>query len=167
MSSHYEKEQKLAEILSNLNAISEKRAKWQPDYDSTRQKLYVLLGSCLPIYEELKGTKNEGAFIKTVKDEFILRGMPIQKNLNIMTLIVRKVFDSNSQSVYTWARALRVAVREKVTPETFVDWVNNNNGIEEVAKIKGATTVTKKRRKALEEAEHFVEDWLDVWRQLL
>ena len=38
------------------------------------------------------------------------------------------------------------AVKEKVEPENFINWVNENNGIHNIAKGKGATKETKKKR---------------------
>ncbi len=148
-------------LINRLIAIADERVKWQVGYDSTHQALYLLLSNCLSLFKDSKkGTPEEVEFINHMKKELESRGLTIQSNINVMTLIVRYVFDNECPNVYTWARVLKVAVKEKVEPENFINWVNENNGIHNLAKGKGATKETKKKRSQLENAKKNVDVWL-------
>ena len=149
-------------LINRLDAITSHRVKWQVDYDKNIQELLLLLGNCLSVYKDIKkGTVEEVAFINDMKMELRSRGLTIQDNINVMTLIVRYVFEIHCQQVFTWARVLKVAVIEKIEPENFIQWVNDNGGIDKLAKGKGATKETKKKRLALDKAINDVEAWLE------
>lgn len=149
------------QLIVRIEAIASRRLQWQPEHDKAVEGRNHLLANCLDLYYQVKkGTPDSVEFIDYMKGKLAVQGITLQKNINVMTLIVRYVFDPNCSTVFTWARVLRVAAKDKVKPEDFNEWVKSQGGIDKVSKNKGATEKTLKKRRELEKAEQQVDEWL-------
>lgn len=157
-----EKEMVAATVIKKLDSLSAKRQSWQPQYDSTRATLYVLMADCLAIYREVKGTTAEKVVFDQIKAQLVNRGYQQKNGTPVINLIVRYVFDSDRRRVSGYARALSVAISSGIKAEGFFEWVNSFGGIEEVTRKTGKTPETLQKQAKLESQVTVVNDLLDL-----
>jgi len=157
------KSQKIAvttSVIAKLDELAKKRTTWQVEFDRTNKGLYTLLAGCLESFYEIKGTTAEKEILDGIKVTLKGRKVKIQESTPVMTLLVRYVFDTDRRRAHNYARALRVAANEKIEVAKFADWVSDFGGIEDVARVKGATDETLKKRALLEAKVDEVKDLL-------
>lgn len=153
-------------MIAKLDELVTKRKAWQVEFDRTNKGLYSLLASCLESYYEIKGTTAEKEILEGIKTTLKARKVKVQESTPVLTLLVRYVFNAERRRAHSYARALRVAVSEKITAAEFAKWVAKFGGVEEVAKTQGATEETLKKREQLlakmEEVKDLLEQQIDT-----
>lgn len=126
-------------VLKALDGLYKQGVKWTQQYDRTNANLYLLLSKCLEIYEDIKGKNIEGEVVKAMSEALVNRGFNVKKNSKVILLIVRYVFNTERRRVYSYARALQIAIADGVKVAQFSKWVTDQGGIDEVATKKGKT----------------------------
>jgi len=126
-------------VLKTLQELYQKGVTWTKELDRTNSKKYALLAECLGTYHLIKGQNLERAVIKEITEELVNRGFVIKKNPKIINLIVRYVFNSDRRRVFSYARALNIAINDGIKVDQFAQWVADHGGIEDVTSKKGKT----------------------------
>ena len=157
-----QKESVVITVINKMNKLSTQRDEWQVQYDRTNTALYGLLAECLNIYNEIKGTTAEKEVIAQIKEHLAQRKMQVKAGTSVINLIVRYVFNSDRRRISSYARALSVAIKEAITVEDFAGWVSAFGGIEEVARVKGATPETQQKNFELGNQITAVHEFLDL-----
>jgi hypothetical protein len=157
-----QKETVVITVINKMNSLSTQRNEWQVQYDRTNTALYALLAECLNIYNEIKGTTAEKEVIAQIKEHLAQRKMQVKAGTSVINLIVRYVFNSDRRRISSYARVLSVAIKEAITVKEFSGWVNAFGGIEEVARVKGATLETQQKNFELENQITVVHEFLDL-----
>ena len=150
----------VAEVIALLDKVSNLERKWKIGYDRSNQTLYSLLAVCIVIYHNIKGKPAEREALAAIKEALVKRGDTFNNKTKILTLIVRYVFKTQNNRAFIYSRVLGIAINDKVTPDTFADWVENFGGIEEVAS-KGLTPETLNKQIKLKEKKAEVYDLLN------
>ena len=150
----------VAEVIELLDKVSNAERKWKIGYDRSNQTLYSLLAVCIVIYHNIKGKPAEREALAAIKEALVKRGDTFNNKTKILTLIVRYVFKTQNNRAFIYSRVLGIAINDKVTPDTFADWVENFGGIEEVAS-KGLTPETLNKQIKLKEKKAEVYDLLN------
>ena len=136
-------------VLNKLEALYHDGIKWNVQSGRTNASLYILLAKCLGIFHEIKGKNIEGEVIKTMSAALIERDFTVPKHPRVINLIVRYVFNTERRRVFSYARALNVAINEGITVAAFAEWVAEQGGVEEVASTKGKTEESNQREALL------------------
>ena len=135
-------------VLNKLEALYHDGIKWNVQSGRTNASLYILLAKCLGIFHEIKGKNIEGEVIKTMSAALIERDFTVPKHPRVINLIVQYVFNTERRRVFSYARALNVAINEGITVAAFAEWVAEQ-GVEEVASTKGKTEESNQREALL------------------
>ena len=135
-------------VLNKLEALYHDGIKWCVQNGRTNASLYILLAKCLGIFHEIKGKNIEGEVIKTMSAALIERDFTVPKHPRVINLIVQYVFNTERRRVFSYARALNVAINEGITVAAFAEWVAEQ-GVEEVASTKGKTEESNQREALL------------------
>ena len=154
------KEAATTKMIAKLDELAAKRNVWQAEHDRTNVGLYNLQANCLELYYEIKGTTAEKEILAGIKTVLTARGVKVMQSTPVLTMLVRYVFNAERRRAHSYARALRVAVNEKVTATDFAGWIAKFGGVEEVANTKGATEETLKKRAKLESKIEEVKELL-------
>ena len=136
-------------VLTKLENLYHAGIEWNAQYGRTNINLYMLLAECLGIFHEIKGNNIEGEVIKNMSAALIEREFTIPKHPRVINLIVRYVFNTERRRVFSYARALNIAINEGITVSAFAHWVEQQGGVEEVASKKGKTEETVQREALL------------------
>jgi hypothetical protein len=155
-----EKEMVVTSVIEKLDSLFAKRKDWQPEYDSARATLYILMADCLTIYMEIKGTRAEKEVLAQIKACLAKRGYQEKRGTKIINLIVRYVFNCERRRLSDYSRVLSVAISSGITAEGFVEWVKSFGGMEEVTRQKGKTTETLQKQAKLESHVSVVNEML-------
>ena len=154
-------EVQVAELIEQLNEVSNAEQKWKVGFDRSNKTLYILLAACLEIYNNIKGKPVEKEALIAIKAALVARGEILNNKTKILTLIVRYVFKTKSKRAFIYSRALGIAVKDQITSDNFAEWVADFGGIEEISS-KGATQETLNKQAELAAQVELVKDLLDT-----
>ena len=146
-------------VITKLDMLVKSRTEWQVGYDKTNTNLSYLLGGCLGMFHEIKGTDAEKDILKAMKEIIVERGGKVKTNTRVINLIVAYVFNAERQRSFVYARALGMAVNSEITSDNFAEWVAGFGGIEEISS-KGATQETLDKQAELATQVEVVKDML-------
>jgi hypothetical protein len=152
-------ELQVAELIEQLNEVSNAEQKWKVGFDRSNKTLYILLAACLEIYNNIKGKPVEKEALIAIKAALVARGEILNNKTKILTLIVRYVFKTHSKRAFIYSRALGIAVKDQITSDNFAEWVADFGGIEEISS-KGATQETLDKQAELATQVEVVKDML-------
>jgi hypothetical protein len=148
-------------VITKLDMLVKSRTEWQVGYDKTNTNLSYLLGGCLGMFHEIKGTDAEKDILKAMKEIIVSRGGKVKTNTRVINLIVAYVFNAERQRSFVYARALGMAINNQITSDNFAEWVADFGGIEEISS-KGATQETLNKQAELAAQVELVKDLLDA-----
>ena len=146
-------------VITKLDMLVKSRTEWQVGYDKTNTNLSYLLGGCLGMFHEIKGTDAEKDILKAMKEIIVSRGGKVKTNTRVINLIVAYVFNAERQRSFVYARALGMAINNQITSDNFAEWVAGFGGIEEISS-KGATQETLDKQAELATQVEVVKDML-------
>ena len=146
-------------VITKLDMLVKSRTEWQVGYDKTNTNLSYLLGGCLGMFHEIKGTDAEKDILKAMKEIIVSRGGKVKTNTRVINLIVAYVFNAERQRSFVYARALGMAINNQITSDNFAEWVSGFGGIEEISS-KGATQETLDKQAELATQVEVVKDML-------
>lgn len=147
--------------IAKLDSLVAKRETWEVDYDASNKVLFDLLAECLETYDSIKAKPSERAVLATIKEVLETQGLKIQPHTTVLCLIVRYVFGiKTSKRIDSYHRALTIALKSKVTKDTFAQWVSDFGGIEEVVLEKGVDPEAEEKKEALDEEKDEVKETL-------
>lgn len=156
-------------IVANIvDALIEQRRRWEEGtYAASSAELYALLGSTLDLF--LKVRKDAG-LSKAVTAHLDTYEIAYNSNTSLALRIVRLVFVGSGRETkiekraFTYARVLVVAAEEGVDGDALVQFIIDNNGIDEIRR-NGATGKTDAQK--ADQNRNFAEATLVTQRELM
>lgn len=91
----------------------------------SKQELYGILAGCLDMADAVK----RNSLYTQLDAELGQRGIVFNSYTSVVTKIVRCVFGTNKRELAAYAGVVTLAIRQKVSAEVFVAWVNEHGGI--------------------------------------
>lgn len=120
-------------VFGNLNELHIEAKLWEAEYyNPTMDRLYSLLSKALGEILTLRsaGTPAVKEFTEMLKK----KGIVCTARTSLELRVVRVVFGiaDTTQRANRYASVLKIAAEMKVTPDSFVQWVGDNGGIDEI-----------------------------------
>lgn len=117
-----------------LVEIEGKRIAWEEGaYRTSNQALYAVLADCLMYAGRLDSEEAHKARNKALDDFYKERGYQVRENTPLITRVVRAVFGGiDRRRTSTYSLVLRRAKAECVQPSQLADWIERNNGVQEI-----------------------------------
>ena len=136
--------QTIAMVLANLET---QRVVWEEGvYRTSNQALYALLANCLIFVGEtsVAQAKERNAALKAFYSD---RGLRYKEDAPLASRVVRAVFGSiDRRRVSTYSLVLREAMKQHVLPTDLAQWIERENGIQEIRLSQSATFVSPKTK---------------------
>lgn len=161
--SKQEKNTAITQFIHQLDGIHSQQKQWESLYKRSNQGLYQILADCLDFYNTIKTSVVEKETMQTLRNSLKSASIKIQLNTPTLTIIVRYVFKSDRRRSHAYARVLNVALKKDIKPDDLVQWIENNDGIEEITKTIAASEATKKKKQELESKVQYVKDYLNPY----
>ena len=119
--------QNLSDQVSINSRLDGLRQQWA----QSRKQLYQILASCLEIVNDCAAdTENRMALDNALQ----LQRIKVTKKMKPEAKVVSYIFNDNDDRKrrHTYARVLKTAVNEKIKPDAFVNWIEDEGGIEKI-----------------------------------
>jgi hypothetical protein len=118
-----------SEIKSFFDTLIERHNTWNNGSRKiSKQELYGILAGCMALAEQIVA-KHQYAELDA---ELTNRNFVTTAKASTITRVLRCVFNTQHRSLSAYAAVVKIAKQQKQTSETFVAWLNNNNGIDAV-----------------------------------
>jgi len=142
---------KTVSTATTIKRLEEKRIEWETTvYRTSNQALYAILAECLALGGELLDVKQAKARRTALVNFCKEREYKVKQDSPILTFIVKAVFGNiDRRRISTYSLVLREAQRRNVLPTNLAEWIENNNGIQEIRLGKSATFVSAKQKAEL------------------
>lgn len=145
---------KATDAASSVNAVEllatleQQRITWEEGvYRTSNQMLYSILSQCLQFGGDLGTTEANKVRRDALEAFYKQRCYRWKKDTPLMTKIVRAVFgDIDRRRISTYSLVLRRAKLVGVLPSRFADWVESENGIQEIRLGNSATFISPKTK---------------------
>jgi hypothetical protein len=143
-------------MAAEIEKIAAEREAWeQGSFKKSNEELYAVLERCLFMYAEVKTSHKLRERLNVMLTE---RGIAFNSSTNTLTKIVRVVFGDCGKRAYTYARVLKVALREKPENKSLAAFITDVGGIEEVRRTQKGISPAKKREQAISNASRWMEE---------
>ena len=124
------------ETCELLDSMFQEREQWeQTSFKQANEKKYEMLGKCLSLfidrYVNAKDT-DRIALRQHLQRKLLAMNISVQKTTNVLTMIVRFVFNSDRNRANTYVKVLKAAWEAKKSPADLPDWIAENGGVEEI-----------------------------------
>ena len=129
-------------VFGNLNELSVEAKQWETDfYNPTMDKLYGLLSKALAEVRTIRNDENNTTLAKAFEQVVKDKGITCTNATSLELQVVRVVFgiDDATKRASRYATVLKIAYKQDVTPEVFVDWVKGSGGIDEIRRASSST----------------------------
>ena len=134
-------------IVGRANELSAQRETFETTtLARTNKELYGILSKVYQLFNDAVAENCIKESLKLMKDELAKRNVKIQSNSPALTVFVRYVFNSDRKRSYNYTRTLMAAAQAKVSPKNLAEYIESNNGVEEIKR-----TVSKKEETVLKE----------------
>ena len=116
---------------SNLTTYFNELIQRQTDWNNgprkiSKQELYGILAGCLDLTYQIVSNHQYSQLDEEIKR----RQLMFNSRTSVATRVVRCVFNTHDRALSAYAGVVAIARREKVQPENFMTWVNDNGGID-------------------------------------
>lgn len=101
---------------------------------TSTERLHAQLSDCLSIVEELRAS--DLATRRSFNTRYIARGLTCRDTTPIATKVIRYVFMADNKRVSAYSKVLCIALEHKITSETLVAWIDENEGIENIRRTR-------------------------------
>ena len=149
-------------VASTLAALATKRLAWETgELARSNNTLYKLLADCLGTYcDSFLTASEEGkkAIRADITKQLQAASIKVQSNSQTVSLFVKAVFGSDRKRADKYAYVLRVAIAEQQTQATFVQWIADAGGIEQVKLSAEPSEKTQQKREAIADAVESVKE---------
>jgi len=139
-----------ANAVELLETLEQQRKNWEVGaYRTSNQMLYAILSQCLQFGGNLDTTEANKVRREALEAFYKQRSYRWKKDTPLMTKVVRAVFgDIDRRRLSTYSLVLRRAKLVGVLPSRFADWVESENGIQEIRLGNSATFISPKTKAA-------------------
>ena len=118
-----------SEIKSFFDSLIERHNTWNNGSRKiSKQELYGILAGCMALAEQIVD-KHQYAELDA---ELTNRNFVTTAKASTITRVLRCVFNTQHRSLSAYAAVVKIAKQQKQNSETFVAWLNANNGIDAV-----------------------------------
>lgn len=135
------------QIVTKLDVMKSQYEHFESnEMNRSNKKLYSLLGDVYSVFKGLeKKDKGTSDHLKTTLKQ---RGVKVQKNTPLLTVVIRYVFNSDRSKSYNYNRVISSAIQKNISPEDLPSHIQEMGGIEECKKeyIPSQRTIDKKQR---------------------
>lgn len=140
---------RIADALAQLHTTY---TEWMRLQQLTENKLYKLMNGCLQLCYLAKSTD---AHMSAFKKQCAFKW---GRNTKLTVMVAKRVFGEDNKQAHSYAKALEIAIEEKVGTEGEIDmitWLRSNGGISGV--VRGTGSKVSKRKNIIElEREHTI-----------
>lgn len=120
-------------IVGRANELSVMRETFETTtLARTHKELYDILSKVYQLFKDAVADKCIKDTLKLMKDELAKRNVKVQSNSPALTVFVRYVFNSDRKRSYNYTRTLMAAVQAKIVPSKLAEYIESNNGVEEI-----------------------------------
>ena len=126
----------------------------------TNKELYGILSKVYQLFNDAVAENCIKESLKLMKVELAKRNVKVQNNSPALTVFVRYVFNSDRKRSYNYTRTLMAAAQAKISPKNLAEYIESNNGVEEIK-----NTLNKKEETVLKE-QKLKAAMIDVEEQL-
>jgi hypothetical protein len=137
-----------------LAGMEAKRITWeQGAYRTSNLELYNVLAECLLFAGELSVSESKQR--STALEAFFKeRGYKYKKDSHIIARVVRAVFGNiDRRRISTYVLVLRQAQKSKVEATQLAQWIEDNNGIQEIKLARSATFISPTGKASIAKAD--------------
>lgn len=122
--------------IAKLNAMEQSRLSWETtELAASNKRKYAILQSAYSYYDVMKNDSNKDVR-KEHSDTLELfikqRGYVFMPSTHDMTRVVKCVFGMDRRRVSAYSIALREALRQEITPDDLVTFIEENGGVEQI-----------------------------------
>lgn len=161
----------LMKVASFSERVRAARERWeQGTYATSNAELYAMLADCLDFFIEVTNNRR----IANALNEYLrIEKITHNAKTSLELKVVRLVFSSNGNEekianrLHSYARVIRIAYTKGVKGEKLAEFIEENNGIEEIKRVsKSGLTKAEERTQHKESAkiELFNEDGFENLR---
>lgn len=134
-------------IITRLDVMQVQNEHFETNELSRSNKtLYSLLGQVYEVFQSI-GEKDK-VTPKHLKSVLKQRGVKVQENTPLLTVLIRYVFNSDRSKSYNYNRVISSAIQKGISPKDLPSHIDEMGGIEECKKdyIPSQKTIDKKQR---------------------
>jgi hypothetical protein len=127
-------------LASHFSTLIKERELWENgELARSNERLYTILQECYVAGWKMSGITSEAKAAKRAFRDFCQdNGIRFKESTHVMARVVRVVFGNDDRRrIHTYGAALKNVFLNKITPEAFVEYVRNSNGIEEIRREGG------------------------------
>ena len=148
-------------IVGRANELSVQRETFETTtLARTNKELYGILSNVYQLFNDAVAKDCIKESLKLMKVELAKRNVKVQSNSPALTVFVRYVFNSDRKRSYNYTRTLMAAAQAKIAPNNLAEYIESNNGVEEIK-----NTFGKKEETILKE-QKLITAIIDVEEQL-
>jgi hypothetical protein len=117
----------------------------------SNKDLYKILSDVYSLFIEINSNKSKYDISK-LKQNLKNKGIKVQNNTPVLTLLIRYVFNSDRTRSYNYNRVISSAHFEKIPPSNLPEFIESKGGIEECKKrfVQSSDILEKKEKKNIE-----------------
>lgn len=123
------------DVFGNLNGLHLDAVKWEEEhYKPAVAGLYGLLGKALTEFRKLRDAEDSKSVVRAFTDVLKSKQITCTKGTSLQLKVVRVVFgiaDTHGRA-NRYAKVLELAYQANVTEESFVEWINDAGGIDQL-----------------------------------
>lgn len=150
-------------IVGRANELSAQRETFETTtLARTNKELYGILSQVYQLFNDAVAEKCIKETLKLMKDELGKRNVKVQSNSPALTVFVRYVFNSDRKRSYNYTRTLMAAAQAKISPKNLAEYIESNNGVEEIKNTLNKKEETVLKEQKLKAAIIDVEEQLSV-----
>lgn len=141
-------------ITTTLFNLQSEAQQWNlNEFKKANDMLYAMLKTC---FVETDNVRNLSASEKALfNEQLVERQITFNKATALETKVIRAVFEIDAvkdKRASKYARVLKIAKADKIQPEAFVNWLIEQNGIDNVGRQDNEASKTKERAEELVKA---------------
>jgi len=155
-------------IVGRANELSAQRETFETTtLARTNKELYGILSKVYQLFNDAVAENCIKESLKLMKDELAKRNVKVQRNSPALTVFVRYVFNSDRKRSYNYTRTLMAAAQAKIAPKNLAEYIESNNGVEEIKRTASKSEETLQKEKKLSTAIIEVEEELGAMQPII
>lgn len=148
-------------IVGRANELSIQRETFETTtLARTNKELYGILSKVYQLFNDAFAENCLKESLKLMKAELAKRNVKVQSNSPALTVFVRYVFNSDRKRSYNYTRTLIAAAQAKIAPNNLAEYIESNNGVEEIKRTVSKKEETVQKEQKLKAAIIEVEEQL-------
>ena len=114
-------------IAVNFESITDKIAALET------KMLYKYLGQTFDLYQQIEADlDNKEFFYENLRWHLKSKGIKTNKNTSEISLLIRLIFKVKPKTAHLYSRAIEAASQAQINPKAFIEYVENQGGLEQL-----------------------------------